>query len=425
MKYNLEESFEEEWYKIKKEINRYLCEIIASVSLVVFFLLIRGSVVAFLSSSEIDYNDLMVGFCGSAFSLLFSFLAYLISTIGFPRFLSSLILNACEKKDVKNKMREMLSSLYEVEYHWGRVVKDIGAYPSNTAEGLLSFASAYETGVSGIDDKKIEKIKDILNECINNIVKIDSQGKSGIRYTTQALSMQLLAIKKYENLGFIDISDEQNGFIQNIIDELLKSVDITRGWGYFPFRKYSHESDSSILIVPTLWTLRAINAWRRGSDKRFESVLSSLTNNAYQVGFKPNGEPKYSATALYIILISELRDSEMRKKYCNAWKIAASNLINFHCPETEVEISYYLAYNGKMKANYWIHLSRCLVMEAAICNRNKLTIRQSLWLKKMIDKSLSQVHKYYIVDDLQSIDKETPIYPSFYLIVVLSRFLKE
>ena len=43
----------------------------------------------------------------------------------------------------------------------------------------------------------------------------------------------------------------------------------------------------------------------------------------------------------------------------------------------------------------------------------------------MIDKSLSQVHKYYIVDDLQSIDKETPIYPSFYLIVVLSRFLKE
>lgn len=406
---------------IKEQVRQYLCELIASVILIIIFLLIRNMLISSFPDTESNFQSLLIGFLGSALSLLFSLISFLVYSLVLTTFSVQLILHSCQNNEIRKCLQEMTSATYSTQKHWGRVVKDLHSHPSNVAEGILAFSSVYEAQPGYINDQQLSEICTLANKCVQRILQIRSGHPEHFVYTTQALGMQLCAIKKCVDLNILELTEQEQAGISEVVDRFINCADPNRGWGYFAFNTSSQASDSGILVVPTLWGLRAINAWRKGSTEKFEKILTALSTNSYQVGFKYNSEPRFSSTALYHILISELRDSKLAQKYDVAWKVVSKSLINNNCPEIEVELSYYTTQDNRLKTNYWIHLSRCLVMEAAMCNQERLTIRQAFLLKKMIHQSVSQVNKYYHAEDLPSTEDETPVYPSFYLMWTLSR----
>lgn len=410
---------------IKKQIRQYLCELVAATVLVVLMILFKGVILGQFPNYESVFNGLLVGFIGSMLSLLVIMIVYLFYELCMTRLVVNSILNSCTKNEMGKKIKSMIQATYDVAQHWGRVPSDTHTHPSNIAEGLLAYTSAYEVGLISKDDPAYHVIKDLTKKCIEKITNTD-QPPEGFKYTTQALSMQLFAIKKCESLGIITEKDcKKLCEIGEVARKLLKSIkDDDRGWGYYAFDNYSKSNDSAILMVPTLWALRAINAWGIGSDDKFEKILDRISYDPIHIGFKYNSESRFSATALFCILASELRDSEYKKKYGQIWSTVEKKLISDNCPEYEVEISYFNDQNEHLKVNYWIHLSRCLLIEAAIKNRSTLTIRQALTIKKMIDRSVAQIDKFYRVGGLTENEAMIPLYPSFYLISALTMLYK-
>ena len=393
--------------------------------LVGLMLLLQGKIINQFPNLENVFGDLLVGFIGSAISLLVVMIFYLLYEICMTKFVVNSILRSCTKNDIDKKIKRMIQATYDVQPHWGRVPNDKHTHPSNIAEGLLAYASAYEVGLISQSDKAFAEIQSLAEKCIEKIIEKD-EPSTGFKYTTQALSMQLLAIEKCKSLGIVTLLEEQTHKIEIVVNKLLDNAQMdSRGWGYYAFDNCSASDDSEILMVPTLWALRAINAWGFGSYDRFKIILEKISKESFPIGFKYNSEPRFSATALFCLLVSELNDYGLQMKYRGVWNAVSKSLINGSCPEYEVEISYFNDKDNHLKANYWIHLSRCILIEAAIKNRCHLTIRQALAIKKMIDQSAAQIINFYQVGGLTENEAMIPLYPSFYLISALVKLFSK
>ena len=410
--------------EIKKQTKQYVCELVAATVLVVLMFLLKGVILGKFPNCESVFDGLLIGFIGSMLSLLVVMIVYLFHEFFSTKLVVNSILNSCKNNNMDKKIKSMIQATCTVQPHWGRVPEDKHTHPSNIAEGILAYVSAYEIGLISPDDPEYKEIQSLAKMCIEIITKIE-QPNTSFKYTTQALSMQLFAIAKCKSRGIISLSPKEASKIEEVVRRLLLSAqNDSRGWGYFAFDDYSASDDSAILMVPTLWALRAINAWGSGSYDKFEKILEKISKESIGIGFKYNSEPHFSSTALLCLLVSELRDCKFKEKYSVIWNSVAKRLISDSCPEYEVEISYFKDQNDHLKVNYWIHLSRCLLIEAAAMNRSSLTIRQALTIKKMIDQSASQIDKFYRVRGLTENEAMIPLYPSFYLISALTKLYK-
>lgn len=79
---------------IKEQVRQYLCELIASVVLIIIFLLIRNMLISSFPDTESNFQSLLIGFLGSALSLLFSLISFLVYSLVLTTFSVQLILHS-------------------------------------------------------------------------------------------------------------------------------------------------------------------------------------------------------------------------------------------------------------------------------------------------------------------------------------------
>lgn len=327
------------------------------------------------------------------------------------------------RSKLKDNIIKMSKFIFSTKCKWGVTQQSINKKNANTAEGLIACASMVSAGIELPYERKNEII-DIINDVISNLNKAGYQSYNVSSFTVHCTSMMLFAVKRFVDLGMYTITTKQEQEIHNCLNNLIDNAN-SHGWG---FENKHYDDIDYNRTLSTIWALRALNSWGYSDRQFFRSILDKLIDvGTYKFGFSINTSEKKSITALFYILIYEIKHTELKDAIQN--KIDFSSgikyLLSKNCPDVEVE--EFLTDKNTYNKLPWTHFCECLVIEAISLYHQNLTIIQNFKFAYIIKKcfnKLNNEHGYYCVQTMNFDHNDPFFYPTTYLMIATTTFLK-
>lgn len=327
------------------------------------------------------------------------------------------------KNKLKDNIIKMSKFIFSTKCKWGVTQKSINKKNANTAEGLIACASMVSAGIK-LPPERENEIIDIIDDVVSNFDKSGYKSYNVSSFTVHCTSMILFALKRFVDLGMYTITAEQEQEIHNCLNNLINNAN-SHGWGFE--NKHYDDLDYN-RTLSTIWALRALNSWGYSDRQVFRSILYKLIDvGTYKFGFSTNTSEKKSITALFYILIYEIKHTELKDAVQDKIDFTAGikYLLSKKCPDIEVE-EFFTDKSAHNKLP-WTHFCECLVIEAVSLYHKKLTILQKIKFAYVIKKcfnKLNNEHGYYYVQTMNFDHNDPFFYPTTYLMVATTTFMK-
>jgi len=247
-----------------------------------------------LGSIEIEVLGGLVGYIIPI--LAFHFAKYLIY-----------IINPNKKKYLKvlSNCRHWILSANE---HWSSTYKGNDRKIANSAEGLFSLIYTFDS-IGQMEERIINEVAKYL---------IENVGISGLKSfsfnkdTVQCTSLGLYVLSILRDKQLYKLSKEDANKILLLYNALINSKS-KYGWATLVEQE---ENSERTRIMTTLWSIRAINAANLYNTNIVSDTVIYLISKipSGKFGYTFSDHPKLCSTSLFIILLFELKDENLKKE---------------------------------------------------------------------------------------------------------------
>ena len=384
------------------------------------------SLISFLKESSVDfYDDLFISLIGAVLFSVLQFINYFLIDLTVSCAQKTIIITAqhifkYDNKSLQNCISQMLMFMFLTNCRWGVTQKTTVLKNANTAEGLIACANAVEMGMT-LSNQETNEIRSVIDYQMSLLREDGYVSFNENEYTVHCTGMVLYAIKKYVDLDIYEISEKDEEKIRICLRKLLNNAN-ELGWGFIN-KKYDEKDYNRTLS--TMWALRALNTWGFSDSKRFKEVIFNLSSHANgRLGFSVDSTEKYSATAMFHIVISELKNEKLKNELMKLFD--TKNVLSYLLKglRHEVEVEEFITSAETAKKLPWTHFSECLALEAAALYLKEMNIAQivdmSVYIKKIMHK-IEPNHHYYSVQSMNFKHTDPFFYPTTYLVSSLCR----
>ncbi|TVR78611.1 MAG: hypothetical protein EA405_14170 [Rhodospirillales bacterium] len=346
--------------------------------------------------------------------------------------------------DYLETMRRFAVWLIAERSHWGRYHGAVEAERTvaNTAEGLfLYLAPPQLRSEIGIDDR-IETRREACDFLLSHISDGGLPSVSLGEPTLQCTSLGLYVLSELTLRSRYRPSqpDDFNARLRTLQTALISNAG-THGWGTLINRQYVNERE--IRIPFTFWALRAINSRLRNKGTRprpvrecIEQVLPRLLDRVGQRQFGysfQDHQPRIVSEALYLILLQELRERELRERMIRLtdqsnWPIKRrlQFLLAGLRDRSYVELEEYRA--GERQYHWW-HMSFGYAVQCLALYYDLFTSDEKNTLDCAVRRLLTElVHNhqrssYVLVSDMNEESSNSSTFPTAYAFMGLSEYM--
>lgn len=315
------------------------------------------------------------------------------------------------------------------DVHWGPRHQSTDRRVANTAEGLIAALGALTSRSS------TAALPAWWGRIIRNAQQYmcDVAMPSGLPSTTltkptvHCTAMGLFALEKARHVGLTQEPIEAVR-LRKRLHRILVNCNSEYGWAFVCLKPTSR---NDVRMLSTLWALRALNA-HAGNSPAFCDIASRLipTLGIGNLGFRHRDtRQRVSMLALYVLLLSELRNSGLRARLGAEALIAAAlpRLLSSIARHNCIEIEEYEADSGAIEKLSWVHVGEALALEALATCSDRLSLWQQfrirlIWKRAIVDQ-WDRRGCFLLTTDT---DVSNPqVFPTAYFLMALSKFLAQ
>lgn len=384
-----------------------------------------GIITYLAQTSENFFDDIFVSLVGTVFFsliqlinvlivdalLLFSKKTVVVAMQYIFRYNDSSILDA---------VSQVIKFALSTKCKWGVTKNTAVLKNANTAEGLIAFADAIQTGIE-LTNHQTEEIKKVLNYQIGILKEDGYESFNENVCTVHCTGMMLYAIKRFVDIGLIELTDDEEDKIRFCLKKLLNNAN-AQGWGFINQRYTDTTYNRSL---STLWALRALNAWGFSEKRSFCEILNNLvTPGKGRIGFSVNTVDKYSATAMLCLVVHELKNEKLRSELLKLFDRKALLKYLIKGLNTETEVEEFITDSINERKLPWTHFTECYVMQALTLFFKDMSYAQILKLSvgvRQMTKKIDSNQHFYLVSSMNFRPDDPFFYPSTYLISALCK----
>jgi hypothetical protein len=329
------------------------------------------------------------------------------------------------KKLLSESLIKASHLLLKAEPKWGLTLYSQKAKNLNISEALF-FPIFFK-------DKVTPASEDVFKKAAYKLMdNIEDSGLLSISYgqfTVQCTSLGLFVLSKIMGNNFIRFNQSQLEKIDKLYESLLTS-NSDHGWGTLT-KQITNSSETR--FTTSFWALRALNSYAEKLPEKVKDTLFSLINLQPdgKFGFHCGDNPKISSVSLFLILLSEIKDSEINLKIAKS--ISIKDLLEYPkkilWSDLSVEIEDYKTSNIpdlKVEKLPFTHVAPLYALSALFCYKNQLSLRERIRLRKIFNDTLID----FLSDDRSGLrlpgltqSSDNPlVFPICYLIETLFQY---
>lgn len=406
-----------------KLLNLKVCilTIISIIEIIIYILWFRNTLNSVIN--KIVFNPIEPNIISTIIILIILY----INNIIYDLICSILVLNL-NKKLVVRQLENSKKWIYSSNIYWGENIISKKRKVANTAEGLFTVIYAHKD----LKDNEKNIIKDACDYLID---KIDNNGLISITIkgaTVQCTALGLYILKKISISGVNQLSNSQLEKIEILSNALFNSFK-KKSYGWETFT--DDPNNENIRLTTTLWALRALNLSKYSSFNIFKETIYNLINRCpqYTFGYNYNDKPRLCSISLFVIIINEINNQELKRKLFNEinWKKVIHNIFNL-LKNTENYIEKEDFTINKVKYNFsnikltYNHISIGYAIEALSLIYNKLSlkykIKYNIILNNLLNKGFNE--EGYYIENLSKDKNNILLYPTTYLIEGIYSYYK-
>ncbi|MCI9274361.1 MAG: hypothetical protein HFE39_10490 [Clostridiales bacterium] len=238
---------------------------------------------------------------------------------------------------------------------------------ANTAEGMIACACAKNAGIFFSEHDRNE-LKSVIDRLIQEFSVEGYKSYNVNQYTAHCTGMTLYALGFYQKMELVTLDDDTYEQVRQSLKHLL-GTSSQFGWG---FQNQKYDDFDYIRIFSTFWALRALNEWGFSGNRRFQEIIINLLNKKQgKFGFSLSTEPKIAPTAMFLILLSEIKEPGLKKKIDQIITPSVKKrLISFlvNGLDEVIEVEEFLQDKEYFKKLPWTHLTLPINLTAlAVC----------------------------------------------------------
>ncbi len=306
--------------------------------------------------------------------------------------------------------------------HWGEYYDSKTPKIANVVEGLLVLIYGDDILTSSIRSKTRAQLSESISFLLSNLKREGFQSISIGKSTIHATAMGLFCLRLAQDKA-LDQSKISNDKLIELSNCLVKSY--SNGWGFLT--DYPNK-ENEVRIFSTIWALRALNLCDSSMNfaQKMEALVRRVPNG--QFGFTYNDNPKVAMMSLFLILLSELRDSKLRDEMIE-YLGGIDDIIELIIQRLEkgiwIEIEEYSVPSGKLSGIEklsWTHISIGLALQALGHFKYWLSKEIHCKVNSIIRELLDNHFKDFVFKHpLLKQDKNKPLlYPITYIVVGLT-----
>jgi hypothetical protein len=315
--------------------------------------------------------------------------------------------------------------LLRAEPKWGLTLYSQKVKNLNISEALF-FPIFFKDKVTPASEDVFKKA---AHKLIDNIEGSGLLSTSYGQFTVQCTSLGLFVLSKIMRSNFIRFNWSQLEKIDKLYETLLTSSS-DHGWGTLT-KQITNSSETR--FTTSFWALRALNSYAEKLPERIKDTLFSLINLQPdgKFGFHCGDSTKISSVSLFLLLLSEIKDSEINLKIAKS--ISIKDLLEYPkkilWSDLSVEIEDYKTSNIpdiKVEKLPFTHVAPLYALSTLFCYKNQLSLRERIRLRKILNGILID----FLSDDISGLKLpgltqkfDNPlVFPVCYLIETLFQY---